>query len=1095
MRLTTKYFFDYYIINPFARDLPLADRILALALSVLFAPLAFGFLHIRSFYLQKKNAKKLELHISEKNQKLALGALKTHRVQFSILNSYSSLSLTQETVIASIQNQFISTYYSQPFPNRDQVKVPLKNSKTGEMEWRLWKSLTKKEKIQVYNEGAKTSNKLSNKTPEKIIDKLFFAGSDKPYIDGDPRKTHGNDHSVRTSIFSGVFGYLYQKFHPGYNISQNEIRICQLLGAGHDAGRENEGPDVYDKKSGELTRAVFSALGEKNEQLLNLYEKSIEEKDSKELFGKHLYAKCLQNADSAEFVRLLLHSPIQEAPGFENSRLHLDIYQELKAIAGSKKEYVLKNGLTFGNFLEELDALRFEMNQFIYRTHSKKFRKKALENKENYYHAFLSYITPFQFPVLHEVLVQANIKISHPSPEEFCKKRQLENILKWREYGFDKIEEKKLLEFSNLLNSEDSISQNIRNEINVELEARRLSKEQFLEAKKHVPKDWDLLFSAYENFPLLFKQKYRFEFLQELKKRGDIKNWLLQKINQGGTSYALALTEYLHEELKQNLEQLQRVEPKEKATFLQKLAEEVLLAYQRTDLNRVDPSIQTTVALAYRKAAEIYIFHGLNHEANDCLDQSAKGMIFHFSTPFKKVFSNQLLIKDISYVLTDCGFLRKRKMGIQEKEIDGKKIFEFTFEIPSYQRDEFEKFLDLIPTKQKKQVETVYEKKIGRGYTTKKVLKGGGKELKLEPEEGVILLIGSDREYWNHYHSVRIRINQEKGIDALHRVLCRVGLPMALFPSREDDIKNELLSRILAFRFPESFYGDPIQKKMAPEIFRNLQPDQKEIVIRDLKAAKLTEINKNHHEYVIPHIGEEAWQYGVRSLGCFIWAGANFEETAAVMAEILKKGMMSAAERHKNGIIGLGCAPKTNNKAGSGNQVFTRILTKNLFEKNFPLSTFALEGPILILFNPQVLERLPYSYSQDRIGVRNPHFRAAIHIAQNQIPTFGFYGKEIIEKRRNFKSHIEDLLSRDFPLNETMFDLNIGAKYIEKLIVRSEKDRLQLIAHLQREGVFYINENPLDQAIQVANELKAEMVNDFYHNNPYTEYKDASDYI
>jgi hypothetical protein len=174
--------------------------------------------------------------------------------------------------------------------------------------------------------------------------------------------------------------------------------------------------------------------------------------------------------------------------------------------------------------------------------------------------------------------------------------------------------------------------------------------------------------------------------------------------------------------------------------------------------------------------------------------------------------------------------------------------------------------------------------------------------------------------------------------------------------------------------------------------------------------------------------------------------------------------------------MGLGCVPKLNYKTGSGNQVFTRILTKKQFTSNYSLKNFPVAGTMFFVLDLRAMERLPYSYLHDRAGVRNPHYKKGLFMAQKQRPIRGFKGEDMIPERPGFTQVFNEQVGKAHPLNETMFDLTLGAQYIRRIVVSSEEDRQSLLDSLKKEKIFDINGIPIEETIQVSSCLVPEMV-------------------
>ena len=168
--------------------------------------------------------------------------------------------------------------------------------------------------------------------------------------------------------------------------------------------------------------------------------------------------------------------------------------------------------------------------------------------------------------------------------------------------------------------------------------------------------------------------------------------------------------------------------------------------------------------------------------------------------------------------------------------------------------------------------------------------------------------------------------------------------------------------------------------------------------------------------------------------------------------------------------------PKFNFKVGSANQVFTRVLTDNFFEKHYSLEKFAVNGNIMLLFDIQALERMPYSYDKDVGGLRNRNYKQMFHIAQKQSMKIFFNGNKIIKKRKSLIDLIDTLKKRPLPTSETMFNSSLGAKYIKRIIVWTEKDKIDIMHQLEKMGIVNVGGLCLDEAIIVSDHLHENML-------------------
>jgi len=301
---------------------------------------------------------------------------------------------------------------------------------------------------------------------------------------------------------------------------------------------------------------------------------------------------------------------------------------------------------------------------------------------------------------------------------------------------------------------------------------------------------------------------------------------------------------------------------------------------------------------------------------------------------------------------------------------------------------------------------------------------------------------------------------------------------MAIMPSRREDIQLEMRARSMAFRYPELLYANPFKKEDPNSLYQKLTSEQKLCIDNDCKTMCLTKVGRNQFELVQPAIAQEAWDRGIAALGSYLNAG-TIKQTANVLVNIMTTGLLSSQERYRQGILGLGCAPAYNIQTGSGNQVFTRMIPKSLFENNYPLSNFAVRGPIFLMYDVRALERMPYSYKKDRGGLRNPNYNQLLFGVPSQPLELFYRGVEKIQERQGLSEYIKEIKEHPHPTAETMFDETLSAKYIQKIIVTDETDKYILTDTLERARIHDINGIPLKEAIICSKKLNPSMLKNF----------------
>lgn len=408
MDLTVSSFFSTYINHPLSNDLTVRDRVKATIASIAIGILTIGLAQLICSKVSERRVKKIIAFQREKG--IAMAQLGMPVVYASdaaaLVGALPCGSLGDGAIAQHVQEALISPYYARPLPKAEQVVVPLPEGGKAR-----WVSLSAAQKIKVNNHHTHPHNQVKeNSWGMRFIDKVFMPGGQAPYLTHDPREHHGSDHAARMTVFTPVFAYLYAKYHPKVSaVTPSDVVLAQFIGAGHDCARQTEGPDVYDEDSSQATIDALSYLGVNDLRVVELARRAIAEKDSPPSDEKPLIARIVQNADCAEFARLLLPGPVQELGSFQNSVRYLDIYKELTAIA-EKNGGKLKGSCTFKQFEEELEVVRWEMNRLIHETHQRAFRAKASRPGTNYVDMILGVIDREKYPLLNRILKEMRVQ-------------------------------------------------------------------------------------------------------------------------------------------------------------------------------------------------------------------------------------------------------------------------------------------------------------------------------------------------------------------------------------------------------------------------------------------------------------------------------------------------------------------------------------------------------------------------------------------------------------------------------------------------------------------------------------------------------------
>lgn len=1094
MNITFNNFLSKYLLDPTSPDLYLHQKIGACFLSGLSQIVTLGGATALAYALKEKRAKKLQ-EVQENHKRFAEIAQSSKEIFKNTLENINNQDLvepiSQKDVSLHVQN-FVKDNYTQPLPSEKEVMVPnkLPNGEkfVSSQEDKIhWSSLTQEEKVKYYNHFAFSDKKLpENLIGETIVDRMFFAlNGQKPYLESDPREHHGADHCVRTAIFSAIFAYLYAKYHPNYSPEEVKklIPIIQIVAAGHDSQRQSEGVDVYDPWSAENTVDYLIKLGIEDIELLVECQKAIECKDDKDLQNKHLIGKCVQNSDCAEYARLWLWSTKQDDKQFKESCKYLDIFTELGA-----DEAQFKDGFTKEDFMKELNAIRLEMNQLIYYTHKKGTREK-LANSENYYNKVLGLITQARYPLLNHILKDLKI-LNEPKIKSALEKEVLTSAKELLNQGLKFIPNKIISEQINeLKNLEEGEERNVLiGALTFEINIRKIEKTALKLALQNIQLNCNnqekvilLVVSQYAALSPLTRDKMRAQVLNFLK---SMPNWQEIGLPQGVKN--AVLIDLMQNDFKNHIKI--STDPIQICNSASEMAD----LYNATIQEYRDPRIQTTLASAYKKAAQIYLDAKMMEEYRKTLKEATLKLQIDESNVLFNLDKFDLAHKPAVYLKKGDGSIRNRNLRVAEKMIENEAYVEFSFELNEDARRQLEQTIEKDTVLEASKKEYLANKKdFADGTYSKTQGKSLGDAHAIQ-HQNYEIFVGSTKSSYNTYHLVRIRVKkQDHNIQSLQTALCSIGLPGILLESDEDTLRKEALSKILAFRFPHLAYQSvgKEQPTQDPEmLYQKLTKEQKKVVDEDLKNVRLKRVGPNDFEFVNPKLAEEAWKMGGRGLISFINGGESVRDTAQTLGFILNEGFLSTEEREARGIVGVGCVPCLNymDWIGSKRAVYSRTLTKNFFENEVNMKDFAITGPIMILLDNQAFERMPYSYPCDRGGMTNPDFSFPIYAPEGQMPKLNIKGNEVLaEERCSFREIFTKQTQKHHFTAETIFENTLGSQYIKKVVVWNEEIKFQTCEVLEKMGIHHINGVPLKDAIIVSDHLKPEMIDNFKSPNPY----------
>ncbi len=1063
----------YYVMNPLDDNLRRSQKVIACTLSAIVFIGTLGMFHVGSWINKKIEQIHYDRITSNPNHQKHIQLIqKTNRVVRLHQVGPQLKNLSRENVSNIIQTRVIDPYYSKPLPSYQDVSVPPPDSLSKEQQAQVesnglikWNLLSREQKIEVINKYALPNVKIQNMNlSESKVDEYLFTpyGHHSNASSPDPRGAHGSDHAVRVSLWSAVFAYLYEKYHPTIAVDSNELLVGELVASFHDSGRQTEGVDVYDDVSAKNAVGCLHTLQIDNKELLHAAEEAIANKDSLDFAKKPLIAKIVQNSDSADYARILLRGPVQEKSQFDDSRKFLDIFKELNQLASGDPNFILKNGLKFKDFLEELDALRSDMNKVIDKTKAQSFRKVASKPGENYRVHVLNEIKYIDHPHLYSVL--SDVGVIKKSDKDITDElsdlyrfgvkelsvTHLENCLKTlNDLPLSSIVKKLIVNYTEALQNKKTLSQEpdsfSEELIKKLLETTDKSHEAFISKKV-----WSSWLESTETTP-----KTRFDLCNAL-------NIYVQQLEQ------------------------HIIEPH----LIDQIAELVVFMHQQVDLldDAFDKTLfLSTIAFHYERIANYYLTNHDTENAHKILAKAAQIPITAANQFYDMAGLMEKFTSKPGHLISDSSLLRKRRLRCQEKAFDTQATkWEFSFEIPQEIRKNWEKigyleFLKSIPGASLEESTYGFEKFNSSNNTfhsdQKHILKVGKAHI-LKLPNGIEMTFGAEMENFNVAHLVRLRAPKGMSPQDIHKTFCSIGLPTTLMQSRPVDAKREIINKLIhSYHTDKVYETDP--RRTPEEVYHLLSTEQQEELDQLAELADIEEVNTNHYELVQPQLPQRLWNQGARGFIHTLHNG-QLDQTLDILVRVLNTGLLSTIERYQAGMVsGLGTCPMTNIRTGSANQVFSRIITDEWLKKRYNLDYLPhAEASVMLIFDIDAAKRMPYAYHSDFGGQRNPD----LHYPEFGIPGgdthYDIKSIELLRQRRALPQHIAHINSSTyaFDRNECMMDQTLGAKFINKIIVSDEATRFKTMRKLRENGFDTINGIKLEDFVVATHHLDEKIV-------------------
>lgn len=1050
MRIET-YF--QYLHKPDSRDLMIQEKVAAFALSIVMGLFTLGLAQLVTYALEKHRITHELARNKDKQTRFHEVLRRTDGVAKNILSPSGAAIAEQRAHLGSlVQNHFIDSYYGKAFPKRNDVQVP--HLVTNKMT--RWGSLSLAQKVQVNNNFAHPHTRLEGF--KKLFAEFYVVppGQSIPYLAHDPRKIHGNDHCARVAIFSAVFAALYLKYHPECKLSEEDLLIIQLVAAGHDSGRDSDGTDVWDEKSADNTIKKLREMGFTDESLLDKCHKAIVDKDSKPNAEKSFIAKCVQNADCADFPRLNLFSPEQSDKEFAESRGYLDIYKEF-----SDNE----------NLLYELDSIRKEMNELIFNTSSRCARAELSQPGKNVYDEILNQITSQRYPLLYKTLTDMN-NVSIPNHEIPLWRKEVDGleILLNQPGGLGYITEARFKELTGKIQLPSSFqgsigdvhvakSQRLQKKLKHLLVCQQEFEKNLANVARNRHRNEIKLLAAYEKLVPSQKDLFRAQVLKEVKFRR----------KEFAYNYPALFADIEHARMMKGIETL----PSRKAISR---ARAIVANFNRVnDSSLKDTRQLTAAALLYKQAAAKAMDAGDSARALSILQEAGERIPVNIpQLELKNLFPSKSATasNEIYCLLRGARHFRHHRLRVNETDIEGQRHLQLSFELTLAARNDLQKYIELLQKCgeiEVTKVPAVYHPKKGNETLINDNGMEIGEDYLIRFKSGLEFRIGAEEKYKNQHTFGRITFKQDISQQEVHKAFAMLGLPVAMLPPRKEDIDAHIRACALNLLHPDKAYKN-FPKLPSEKVYKSLSEAQKNEIEEYVKSATCKVFGGRSIEVVCPKVVEEVKKEGAVGLGSFLFGG-GIDQISDTVSKILQSGVLSAQERYQRGILSGGYVPKLNYQTGSGNQVFARTLTANQLEANKSYDDFALNSPVLALIDIEAYERMPYFYHEDRGGLRNGNYSTPIWYAPRQGMIHSYKGKNALLDRPPLKEFIREIDKTQSFANETIFNHTFDPQYFRGLLVESEYDKIRLCDQLQKRGIHQINGKALDEAVMVSKQI------------------------
>lgn len=328
------------------------------------------------------------------------------------------------------------------------------------------------------------------------------------------------------------------------------------------------------------------------------------------------------------------------------------------------------------------------------------------------------------------------------------------------------------------------------------------------------------------------------------------------------------------------------------------------------------------------------------------------------------------------------------------------------------------------------------------------------------------------------YNCITLEIPSAKegqNLKDLFQMLSILGLGEVAVVQSPKDIKRMQIGILYRTFFPER--ATPLERNF---MFYELNPEKlcQHIVKESPEMEAIFQRYFVDHpellqrEYIYPDravwsvkgISDKMREKG--ALGLTIGVISNsYEGACHKLIPMLLTGSLSSQDRFHAGIFVQSLSSTEDMLYGGGDQVFTRLLTKDFLNINFALLPFSPK--IQILCNLDAVNRGSYAYQLDCYGGQAGMYSDTYATRENLI---------------DFTEHLED----SDTTNEVMIKNRLGLKHMFRVVVSTQEEKEILIKTLSEAGLIekksdnklYIHGRLVDNFIYVSKKINAEMWDD-----------------